>query len=209
MCNFAVRRSSSRAQDLLSLFSSLRPCLSPGFPVVQKTAASWAPLSFCQWAPPIPRKISFQPCGLAGPKDSPLCAYRNRNTSPYWLQNPAPGCQNELLTFKTSQGQGAVAPCWVRRRLLARALVTHRHTHFELHAKLFCVALLSRACPTIYKWQELNIFFSFPLLKYFIFISLSYVSMCLCVWVWPSENRCPGNPAEGVGVPVAGVTHGL
>lgn len=44
MCNISMRRSSFWSQDLISLVSSLRPCLSPSFPVVQMTIAQWIPL---------------------------------------------------------------------------------------------------------------------------------------------------------------------
>lgn len=37
-------RSSFWSQDLISLVSPLRPCLSPGLPVVQMTIARWIPL---------------------------------------------------------------------------------------------------------------------------------------------------------------------
>lgn len=79
-----------------------------------------------------------------------------------------------------SQAQG---PCWVRRRLEARALVILTHTHSEQQVKLFCFA--GRVCPAGYKSQELNNVFHF-LFKIILFFYWSK----LCVSVFLSVVVC-------------------
>lgn len=100
----------------------------------------------------------------------------------------------------------AQGPCWVRRRLEARALVILTHTHSEQQVKLFCFA--GRVCPADCKSQELNNFFHFLFKNILFFIGLSYVCLCFCLWLCASKSGCPGNPEEGVGIPGARVTCG-
>lgn len=105
-----------------------------------------------------------------------------------------------------SQGQG---PCWVRKRLEARALVILTHTGFDQQAKLFCRSDSALQAGSILLFTNdkswIN-FFHFLFKNILFFISLSYVCLCFCLWVCASKSGCPGNPEEGVGIPEAGVT---
>lgn len=92
-----------------------------------------------------------------------------------------------------SQAQG---PCWVRRRLEARALVILTHTHSEQQVKLFCFA--GRVCPAGYKSQELNNFFHFLFKNILFFIGLSYVCLCFCLWLCASKVGALGIRKRGL-----------
>lgn len=108
-----------------------------------------------------------------------------------------------------SQGQG---PCWVRRRLEARALVILTHTHIEQQAKLFCrsdSALQAGSVLLFSNDKSWIIFYHFLFKNILFFISLSYVSLCFCLWACASKSGCPGNLEEGIGIPGARVSCGL